>query len=89
MALGYNQPLTEMSTRKSLWGKARQACKADNLTPTCELIIWIMWDPRHLTTLQASMACYKDRFTFLFFLQEHQCNCDTSMMAVVCEILLK
>jgi hypothetical protein len=23
-----------------------------------------MWEPRHLTTLQASMACYRDSFTF-------------------------
>jgi hypothetical protein len=24
-----------------------------------------MWDPQHLTTLQASTACYRDRFIFL------------------------
>jgi hypothetical protein len=24
-----------------------------------------MWDPRHLTTLQASTACYGDNFTFI------------------------
>jgi hypothetical protein len=25
-----------------------------------------MWDPRRLTTLSASMACYRDSFTFMF-----------------------
>jgi hypothetical protein len=26
-----------------------------------------MWEPRRLTTLWASMACYRDSFTFFFF----------------------
>jgi hypothetical protein len=26
-----------------------------------------MWEPRHLTILQASRACYRDGFTFLLF----------------------
>jgi hypothetical protein len=25
-----------------------------------------MWDPQHLTTLQASTACYRESFTFTF-----------------------
>jgi hypothetical protein len=32
MALGSNQPLTEMSTRNLPGGKVQPACKADNLT---------------------------------------------------------
>jgi hypothetical protein len=52
-------PLTEMSTRAA--GAMR---KADNLTAICEPIVYKMWEPRRLTTLWASTACYKDRFTF-------------------------
>jgi len=32
MALGPNQPLTEMSTRCISWGWRRPLCKADNFT---------------------------------------------------------
>jgi hypothetical protein len=38
--------------------------KADNLDAICEPIVWKMWEPRRLTTLWASAACYRDRFTF-------------------------
>jgi hypothetical protein len=37
MALGWTQPLTEMSTRNLLGGKGRPAREADNLTAVCEL----------------------------------------------------
>jgi hypothetical protein len=53
MALGSTEPLTEMSTRNLLGGKGL----ADNLTEMCE--------PRRLTTLRASTACYRDRFLFI------------------------
>jgi hypothetical protein len=49
MAPGFTQPLTEMSI-------AQPARKDDNLTAICVPIIWTMWYPRHLTTLQASTA---------------------------------
>jgi hypothetical protein len=39
VALGLTQPLTEMSTRKSFWGKALPARKADNLAAICEAIV--------------------------------------------------
>jgi hypothetical protein len=39
MALGFTQPLTEMSTRNLPGGKERPARKADNLTAICELIV--------------------------------------------------
>jgi hypothetical protein len=46
----------------------RPACKADNLTAICEPIVKKMWEPRRLTTLRASTACYSDSFTFIFYL---------------------
>jgi hypothetical protein len=64
MALGSIHPLTEMSTRILPGGKGRPARKADNLTAICELIFYKMWEPRRLTTLWASTACYRDSFTF-------------------------
>jgi hypothetical protein len=42
VALGSTQPLTEMSTRNLPLGggsKGHLACKADNLTAICELIV--------------------------------------------------
>jgi hypothetical protein len=69
MALGSIQHLTEMSTgnlRAGEGGKERPVRKADNLTDTCGPIVYEMWEPRLLTTLLASMACYKDSFTFFY-----------------------
>jgi hypothetical protein len=65
MTLGSTQPLTEMSTRNSPGGKERPARGFDNLTAIYEAIVYKMWEPRHLTTLWASTACYRDSFTFL------------------------
>jgi hypothetical protein len=55
-ALVSTQPVTEMSTRNLPKVKGRPAPKADNLTAICE--------PRRLTTLWSSTACYRDGFTF-------------------------
>jgi hypothetical protein len=44
----------------SKFRQGRPAHKADNLTAICEPIFWKMWEPRLLTTLWASTACYKD-----------------------------
>jgi hypothetical protein len=41
---------------------------ADNLTAICDPIVYKMWEPRHLTTLWASTASYRDSFTFFTFL---------------------
>jgi hypothetical protein len=60
MALVSTQPLTEMSTRNLPGGKGRQARKADNLTVICGPIVYKMWEPRRLTTLWVSAACYRD-----------------------------
>jgi hypothetical protein len=54
------QPPTEMSTRKLPGAAGRLARKADNLTAICEPFVQEMWDPRRLTTLQASTACYRN-----------------------------
>jgi hypothetical protein len=44
---------------------ARPVRRTDNLTAICESTVQTMRDPQHLTTLQASMACYGDSFTYL------------------------
>jgi hypothetical protein len=66
MALGSTQPLTEMSTRNLPAGKGRPAHKADNLTAICEPIVNKMWEPRRLTALWASTACYRDSLILIF-----------------------
>jgi hypothetical protein len=66
MALGWAQPLTEMSTRNLPGGKGQLMCTADSLTAICEPIVWKEWEPRHLTTLWASTACYRDNCIFFY-----------------------
>jgi hypothetical protein len=66
MTLGSTQLLTEMSTRNHTSDKGRLARKADNLTAICEPTVYKMCEPQRLRTLQASTACYKDRFTFFY-----------------------
>jgi hypothetical protein len=63
-APGSTQPLTEMDTRDLSGGKRRPTDKTDNLTAI--QTVQKMWVPRRLTTLWASTACYKDRFTSTF-----------------------
>jgi hypothetical protein len=63
-ALRSTQPLPEMNTRNLAGGRGRPARKTDNLTAICEPIVWIIWEPRRLSTLWAFMACYRDIFTF-------------------------
>jgi hypothetical protein len=50
-----------------LGSRAWPVRRADNLVTICDPIVWTMWDPQHLTILQASMACYENSFTFVFF----------------------
>jgi hypothetical protein len=47
--------------------RVRPVRKADNLTAIYEPIVYTLWD-QHLTTLEASTACYEDSFTFYYFL---------------------
>jgi hypothetical protein len=42
--------------------------KADNLSAIRELIFYKIWEPRHLTTLYASMTCNRDSFNSFFLL---------------------
>ena len=39
MALGSTQPLTEMSTRSISWGYRQPVRKADNLPPSCAIVM--------------------------------------------------
>jgi hypothetical protein len=66
MALGWTQPVTEMSTRNLPGGEGRPARNAD-LTAICEPIVYKMWEPQHLTALWVSMARYRDTFTLPYF----------------------
>jgi hypothetical protein len=63
IALRTTQPLTEITISNIYGGKARPARKADNLTAICEPTVNKMLDPRRLTTLGVSTACYRDSFT--------------------------
>jgi hypothetical protein len=62
MSLGLTQPLTEVSTRNLPGCKGRLAYNADNLTAIYEPIAYKIWEPRHLTTVWASTAGYRDSF---------------------------
>jgi hypothetical protein len=64
MVLGSTQPLTEVRTRNLPGGKGGPGRKADNLTAICEPTVYKMWEPRYLTTLWTSTACYTDSFIF-------------------------
>jgi hypothetical protein len=43
--------------------KARPVRRADNFTAICERIVQTLWDPQHLTNLQAYTVCYGNSFT--------------------------
>jgi hypothetical protein len=51
----------------ALGSTQRPASKADNLTAICEPAVEKMLEPRSLTTLWASTACYRDSFTFYYW----------------------
>jgi hypothetical protein len=72
MDLGLTQPLTEMSTRNPPGGKGWPVRKADILTTICEPIVCKMCEPRHLTTLWAFMAYYRDSFTLFYSMEKLQ-----------------
>jgi hypothetical protein len=75
-----------MSTRNLPRGKGRWARKADKLTAICELIVQKMWEPRRLTTLWVSTACYEDSFTFTLSYITNVFICkDGSVIISVCK----
>jgi hypothetical protein len=57
VALGFTEPLTEMSIRNLHGGKMLPVNKDDSLIAVCELIVYKMWD-----------RCYRDNFTFFTLL---------------------
>jgi hypothetical protein len=60
MALELTQHLTEMNTRNVAGVKRSWPVrKADSLTAIFETIVQKMWEPRRLTILWASTACYR------------------------------
>jgi hypothetical protein len=85
MALDSTQPLTEVSTRNLTGGKRRPASKADNLTAICEPIFYKMCEPRFLTTLWASMACYRDSFYCIIY--SHLVNKVNALLNFLSKIL--
>jgi hypothetical protein len=50
--------------------KARRR-NTHNLAAICEPIVYKMWDPRLHTTLQASTACYTDRFAIIIIIYNY------------------
>jgi hypothetical protein len=62
---GSTRPLTEMSTRNLRGGKRRPTRKDDSLNAIYEPIVSKMWEPRRLTTLWVSTACYRISLPFL------------------------
>jgi hypothetical protein len=59
MALGLTQPLTEISTRNHPRSKGWTERNAENLTATCELIVYKIWKPQCLAT-----TSYRESITF-------------------------
>jgi hypothetical protein len=76
MAMGLTQPLREISTRNLPGAKGWPVCKTGNPTTIFEPVAWKMWESRHLTTLQAPVAFYRDTVTF-FMLWEYELNWTT------------
>jgi hypothetical protein len=66
MALGWTQPLTEMSTRNlpGRGGKGRPVREADIFRHLWTDRLDKIWEPPLLTTLWAFTACYRVIFTF-------------------------
>jgi hypothetical protein len=46
-----------------------------------------MWEPRRLTTLWASTACYWDSFTFLFFMYVFYNTCSPIYIQLLTELI--
>jgi hypothetical protein len=71
MALDFTRPPTEMSSRNLAGYKERPVRTADRHTAIFELIFWKMWEPRRITTLWVSTACYRDIFTLFISKSTH------------------
>jgi hypothetical protein len=60
LGLGFTQTLTEMSIRKRKIMFLGSRTWPLTTLPLSKPIVYTIWDPQHLTTLQASAACYGD-----------------------------
>jgi len=68
MALGLNQPLTEMGTRNISWGGIGGRCEGlITLPPSCADCFEI-WEPQTPVTLRACPDLYWDCFTFFLYI---------------------
>jgi hypothetical protein len=56
LALGSTQPLTEISTRNSSWGKGGRCVGLKTLPPSCAECLKI-WEPQPPGTLRAYQSC--------------------------------
>jgi hypothetical protein len=70
MAQGSTQALIEISTRNLPGSKGLPTGRTHNLTAIYVPTVQKMWEPRRLTTLWASKACYRDIFTMLLWERE-------------------
>jgi hypothetical protein len=94
MALGSTQPLTEMKIRNLPGVKGGRRLELASSPPFVSQVVYKMWEPRRLTTLWASAACYRDTFTFLSFTSRctskpHQLRLLGPYILRVCFILLQ
>jgi hypothetical protein len=67
MALGWTQPLTEMSTRNFPGGKKRPVPRADNLAAIYGAECLKMWEPQPLAILRTSTACTGKTLPFYLY----------------------
>jgi hypothetical protein len=65
VALGPIQPPIKVSIGNLSGHKDRLARKNNKLAANYDPIVWKMWEPRRLTTLWASTACYKIALPFM------------------------
>ena len=71
MTLRSTQPLKEMSTRDTSWGKGGWDVGLTTLPPSCANCLEI-WEPQPLGTLRASPGLKWDCFAFLLNIKQEQ-----------------
>jgi hypothetical protein len=64
-------------------------CMLHSFTAIYELVVWKMWEPQCLTTLWASLACYRDSISFYLTIHRshliRQFNCNL----IICSQVLR